>query len=62
MIKTKHHVLIWIVKLEQKKKDDFEKKFFKLMNNVVFEKTKEKIREHRDIELVTTCKTRSCLV
>ena len=32
------------------------------MNNVVFEKNKEKIREHRDIELVTTCKTRSCLV
>ena len=35
--------------------------FLKLMNNVVFEKTTEKIREHRDVELVTTCKTRSCL-
>ena len=48
--------------LRKQAKTDFEKDSFKLMNNSVFGKTMENVRNHRDVKLIVTNGQRKTLV
>ena len=67
MIKFNQHVrqkphIVLNTDLQRKANNGFEKDLLKLMNNAALEKAMENVREHRDVELVTTKRRRNYLM
>ena len=67
MIKFNQHVrqkphIVLNTDLQRKANNSFEKDLLKLMNNAALEKAMENVREHRDVELVTTKRRRNYLM
>ena len=50
------------IKLRKKANNDFDKDLYKLLNNVIYGKSLQNVRKHRDIKLVTADKRRNQLV